>query len=278
MTNSKLIFNLIKATSAIAVGLTISFATTGTQPGMAQITPSEDAANSDLIAPNTQAFTPPSNPRRRSGYRTTTGTRQGSCVDDSETAFTILGPSETVGLSSSTRPEFAWYLPPSDTDYPVQFRLLALNAQGIPAPIHTAEIGYTAGFTTYQLPDTATALSPGEEYRWQVVVVCDANYLSRSLNQERSFEVVRPSASLQQSLSAATTEAERALAYGESGFWYDAIAQVARSNNPQSKAIRQTLIEDLASTEVENSLIREDLSKLAEISAQESSENSTTSR
>ncbi len=254
----------LKATSAIALGLALIVSAIGTQPVLAQAMSIQGSLNENLIGSTTKAFKPPSNPRRRSGYRTTTGTRQGSCVGDSETAFTVLGPSETLGQTTSARPEFVWYLPPSETVYPVQFRLLAPNAQGIPAPIHTAELNYTGGFMRYQLPAEVAALSPNTEYRWQVVVVCDENYLSRSLNQERAFEVITPSASLQQSLAAATTEAERAVVYGEAGIWYDAIAQVAQPSNSQSATVRQNLIEDLAAIEAEDEQLSKDLAAIAD--------------
>ncbi len=214
-----------------------------------------------------KGFQPPSNPRRHTGHRTTTGTRQGSCVGDAGTAFTILGPSETVGLSASAHPEFAWYLPPSEIVYPVQFRLLAPSDKGIPTPIYSAELDYAAGFSTYQLPTNIT-LSPGTDYRWQVVVVCDTGYLSRSLNEERTFEIVPPSREVQQSIDAATTDVQRAQAYGENGFWYDAIAQVVQSNSAQSIALRQELLADLAEIEVENELLKTDLLRLSEIPGQ----------
>ncbi|MGB3296587.1 MAG: DUF928 domain-containing protein [Phormidesmis sp.] len=264
MTKLKLTFIRLKTTSAAGLGLALLVAAIASQPAHAQVTPTEDSPTENLVASTTRAFIPPSNPRRR-GNRTTTGTRQGSCVGDSETAFTILGPSETVGLTTSTRPEFVWYLPPSETTYPVQFRLLASDAQGVPTFIYSTEFSYTEGFMQYQLPAEEAPLSPDIEYRWQVVVVCDENYLSRAIAQERSFEVITPSASLQQSLAAATTEDESALAYGEAGIWYDAITQVARSTDPQSIAVRQRLLTDLAAIEADDEQLSKDLTKIAEI-------------
>jgi len=217
----------------------------------------------ESTATQAKAFRPPSNPRRVRGYRTTTGTRQGSCVGNADTAFTVLGPSEMVGLSASVRPDFVWNLPASQESYPVQFRLLAPNAEGIPEPVHTEELSYKAGITKYALPAEVADLSPDIEYRWQVVVVCDENYLSRSLNQELSFEVVPPAPTLQQSLQSATTAAQRALVYGEAGFWYDAIAQVAQSSDSDAQAVLQTLLGDLAAVEADNESLSEDLLEIA---------------
>ena len=236
------------------------------------IAPSANAQTSPARALQTQtlssAFQPPGNPRRSEGYSTTTGTRQGSCVDNTQTAFTLLGPNDMMGQTTSSHPEFVWHLPPSDVEYPVQFRLLALNQAGIPEPIYQTELSYKEGFSKYQLPTSEPALSVGKEYRWQVVVVCDANYLSRSLNQERAFEVVAPSGSLQQALGTATTDAQRALAHGTEGIWYDAIAQVALSSEPQAKTVLKTLLEDLASVEAGNELLSADIANIAATTAQ----------
>ena len=248
MTIPKKLSTIVKTTSALALTVTVASFSIGIQPGIAQLTSPQKSAVDSILSANAKAFQPPSNPRPARGYRTTTGTRQGSCVDSSETAFTTFGPSQTVGLSASTLPKFVWYLPASETPYPVKFRLLAPNDRGIPAPIHEKDLEYSAGFVSYQLP-ADVRLSPGVEYRWQIVVVCDTNYLSRSLNQELSFEVASPSADLQQSLTLAATDAERALVYGQAGYWYDAIAQVAQSSEPDAIAIRQSLLADLAKIE-----------------------------
>ncbi len=248
MTIHRQLSTLVKTTSTIAFTVAIASSSIGTQPGVAQLTSPKTSTVDSFLSPITKAFQPPSNPRPARGYRTTTGTRQGSCVDSSETAFTTFGPSQTVGLSASTLPKFVWYLPASETPYPVKFRLLAPNEKGIPAPIHEKDLEYSDGFVSYQLP-AEVRLSPGVEYRWQIVVVCDTNYLSRSLNQELSFEVASPPADLQQSLALATTDAERALIYGQAGYWYDAIAQVAQSTDLDAIAIRQSLLEDLAKIE-----------------------------
>lgn len=246
-------------------GITAAAITLGallpSQPALAQ-TPSEKAESA-----MTKGFRPPRNPKRRRGYTTTTGIRQGSCMGETETAFTVLGPSETLGQAASSRPEFVWHLPPSDIDYRVQFRLLADNAAGLPEHVHTADLTYAGGFMTYQIPANVEALSPNTDYRWQVVVVCNENYLSRSLSQERSFEVVFTTPELQAALAVANSDAQRALAYGEAGLWYDAIAQVAQSESPTATSLRQALLQDLATLE-ENEQLSEQIDAIAEISAQ----------
>lgn len=210
-------------------------------------------------------FRPPSNPRPRSGSRTTTGTRQSTCLNNSsEAAFTLMGPAATVGRSASSRPEFVWYLPDSEVAFPVVFRLLAPNEAGIPTPIYTAELPYTAGVVSYQLPPEVAALAADREYRWQVVIACHPNYPSRSLAQERSFEVVPASAELIQTVSSSASNAERALAYGQAGLWYDAIAQVAQSTTPAEVELRSGLLRDLANADTENEPFRQNLLNVAD--------------
>lgn len=212
-------------------------------------------------------FRRPRNSKSRSRSRTTTGTRQGSCLGTADTPFTVLGPDADIGQTKASHPTFVWYLPASETAYPVRFRLLAPNEDGIPAPVHTAELAYTTGFVSYELPTTLPALESGKEYRWQVVVDCNPNYPSRSPSQELSFEVVPSPAGLSPALAAAQTAADTALAYGQSGLWYEAIAQVAEATTAEAQAARTGLLQNLAELESENAELSEAISAIAETTA-----------
>lgn len=222
--------------------------------------PSPEVANT--------SFRPPRNPRP-AGSRTTTGRRSGGCLGDQESLFAMLGPNSVMGQTSLGHPEFVWYLPPVESPVeppveppiesssepvstgalPVTFRLLALNEANIPAPIHTAQLAYTPGYMTYQLPDSVPALVGGQEYRWQVIIDCDPSSPSRAIALELSLERVAASASLMQMLSAITSPAESAVAYGEAGLWYDAIAPVARARTAEERAVRTDLLCSLAASE-----------------------------
>jgi hypothetical protein len=258
MTTFKKLITVISIFIAMTLALVLSAFVLDSQPGLAQ--DEEPTAKEAVVSSSTSAFIPPRNARRRSGYRTTTGTRPIPCVGNSQSAFVALGPSETVGLTVSDRPQFTWHLPPSNILYPVQFTLLAANEAGDLDTIHTADLTYSEGIVTYSLPAEVAALSSETEYLWKVAVICDASDSDQSLTQERIFEVVAPSSSLQQKLETATTTAERALAYGEEGLWYDAIAQVATANDSESQAVRQSLLTDLAQIESENINTYEDTS------------------
>lgn len=262
MSAPRLVSSFFKTVST--VGLLMAAASIYCDHAIAQ--PTQLGYGSLVASAAKGSFRRPKNPRPRSGSITATGHRGGSCLSTAQTAFTTLGPDETIGLTASTRPEFVWYLPASDIAYPITFRLLVFDAENELTLVHTQELAYTSGFVKYALPAEVADLSPGNEYHWQVVVQCNPARLSQSRMQELAFKVVSPDASLLQSLNTATTDADKALAYGQSGFWYDAIAQVAQSVSPQAKAVRRSLLEDLANTATGDEEAREDILHIAEVS------------
>ncbi|MEM7794168.1 MAG: DUF928 domain-containing protein [Cyanobacteria bacterium P01_C01_bin.118] len=208
-------------------------------------------------------FRPPSNPRLGSGYRTSTGTRYGACLGGTETAFTLFGPDDSeliAGLTTSSHPTFAWHLPETEATVPVIFRLLAPDEDNIPVPVYQTKLDYDAGLMSHQLPDTVEALTTDTEYRWQVIVECNPEFPAQAIIQERSFEVVPTSATLAQALSSATTASDRAVAYGQAGVWYDAIAQVAQARTATDSETRMGLLTDLAaSLPEEKEQLRQDI-------------------
>ncbi|MEM9482450.1 MAG: DUF928 domain-containing protein [Cyanobacteria bacterium P01_F01_bin.116] len=208
-------------------------------------------------------FRPPSNPRLGSGYRTSTGTRYGACLGVTETAFTLFGPDDSeliAGLTTSSHPTFAWHLPETEATVPVIFRLLAPDEDNIPVPVYQTKLDYDAGLMIHQLPDTLQALTMDTEYRWQVIVECNPEFPAQAIIQERSFEVVPTSATLAQALSSATTASDRAVAYGQAGVWYDAIAQVAQARTATDSETRTGLLTDLAaSLPEEKEQLRQDI-------------------
>ncbi|ESA34056.1 hypothetical protein N836_18885 [Leptolyngbya sp. Heron Island J] len=214
--------------------------------------PSDSSLDRDTVLTSTGTyFTPPPDPQPASGPTIPTGTRRGGCLGPTATAFTIFGPSSAdniLGHTTSERPTFAWHLPEIEGTFPVVFRLLAPDADDIPVAIYETTLDYTPGFISHQLPATEPALSSGVEYRWQVIIECNPAYPSRAIRQELFFEVVPTTAALSQALAAATTAAERAIAYGQTGVWYNAIAQVANATTPAEQQTRLGLLTDLASS------------------------------
>lgn len=213
-------------------------------------TPPADSDSGDgIISTSTGTFfTPPRDSRRLSGPVTPGGSR-GGCLSSADTAFAAFGPKDAefiLGQTVSSYPEFVWYLPESETPYTVLFRILEPNDANRPIPIFETALDYTPGFVKYQLPQTEKALSPGVNYRWQVIIECNPAHPSRALLQELTFEVVPTTPTLTQALSTAITDTERALAYGRAGIWYNAIAQVAQATTVTDQQTRSGLLSDLA--------------------------------
>ncbi len=229
-----------KSVSAIALSLTFAYSLTLKAPVSAQTTPPPTHFSDSF-----PAFVPPSNPRRRSGGNDTTGSRTGSCTGSDGTSFTLLSPVDTIGYAASPQPTVSWYLPSSEVQYPVQVKFF-LESQDGEKYVEVVDVDYQPGITTYSIPPEKITLMPGMEYGWQVRIECDKNRPSRSLLQRARVEVVQPSIELQQAIEAATTDAERALAYGRESIWYDAIAQVAQSESPEAIAVRHELLLNLA--------------------------------
>ena len=168
-------------------------------------------------------FRPPNNPRPSSpGSIGTTARRTDICIGNQESIFALLTSESVVGQTVSAHPEFTWYLPPVDNNIPVIFQLLTKNSNGLSTAVHTQELPYTAGYTTYQLPTNAPKLTNNQEYEWEVIVNCEPNRPSRAIVLNGSIEKVAVSPTLSQALATATTAEEKALAYGQAGLWYDA--------------------------------------------------------
>lgn len=222
------------------------------QPPLAQFTPPKDSQlDGDAIITSTGTyFRAPRDSRPRSGPRTSTGTR-GGCLGNTDPAFAVLAPSgvdNVLGQTVSNRPTFTWYLPEIEADFPVKFRLLAPDTDGVPISIYETTLDYTPGFVTHWLPVPVPALSQGIEYRWQVIIECNPARPSQALIQERLFEVVPQTPELAQVLAAATTDAERAIAYGQAGAWYEAILPVVHATSAEDRNVRTGLLTDLAAS------------------------------
>lgn len=262
----KYIAVLYKAVPVVAIA-SLSLLAYAAQPATAVPSASE-APDSLANLPSGTYFRPPSNPRPRSGPRTSTGTRDSGCLGATDTAFTLLGPDaedKVAGLTTSSHPSFAWHLPKTDATVPIIFRILAPDSDNIPVPIYQADLTYTPGMMSHQLPSTVAALTAGTEYRWQVIVECNPEYPAQALVQERSFEVVPTSGPLSQALTTSATATDRAVAYGQAGVWYDAIAQVAQAANTIDEATRQGLLTDLASSlPEEKEKLRQDILNIIE--------------
>jgi hypothetical protein len=195
-------------------------------------------------------FIPPDDTRPLPDTGTGSVGRGGSCNPAVETtAFAVLGPESISGLTTLAKPKFGWYISPSAEGALVVFDLLQVEENGRETPIYSKEFTAQPGFMSHQLPSDAPALEEGKNYLWEVSVFCKNNDI---LTGTLSIQVTSPSADLATQLSTATTDAERAIIYGQAGLWYDAFAQVISSTNPSDSEARAGLLQDLANVEADN--------------------------
>lgn len=243
----------------------------------AQFAPTDnETLNDETIVSTTggRYFQPPADTRSLGGAQTTTGTRSGgSCAaaTDSALAFSSLGPRSMSGLTVSARPEFVWYMTDAEAESPVLFRLLSVDENDQATVVTSAELSATAGFMSYQLPETEPSLEVGENYLWQVIVKCDSGggSSSRFLASTLSITLVEPTAELTTALSAATNDQEKAVIYGQAGVWYDAFAMVSAGTTTAEAEVRTGLLQDLAMIEDEDETFSATLSAIAEQTASE---------
>ncbi len=223
-----------------------------------------DPFDSDSTTTGGRYFQPPSDITDFDGARTTTGTRSGSCSNVTDgVVFSGLGPRSTVGLTTSVRPEFVWYMTEIAAESPVLFRLLELDEAGQPNVVDSVELSAQAGFMRYQLPDTVSPLEVGKDYLWQVIVRCDparSSFWASTL----SLQVVTPSPELTDALATATTDAEQARIYGNAGIWYNALALVSTGTNNVETEVRTGLLQDLATLESDDAIFSTTLMTIVE--------------
>jgi hypothetical protein len=194
------------------------------------------------------AYKPPSQPSYPKTPTTTTGTR-GGCEEKTETILTSLAPQTHVGQTVSPYPTFAWFVPDSQPLL-MEFRLYKYDSGDRPQLVEKVKLQTVPGIMQRSLSRDRPGLSVGQNYRWQVVIFCNPNRPSTALVTEAEVEVVEMPQAFKTALSTTNNLLERAKLYAESGFWYDAFAEVLKSRRKAvTKEYKLNLLEDLAKLE-----------------------------
>lgn len=178
---------------------------------------------------------------------TTSRTIRGNCISSSPGKLTALAPVSHVGQSSARRPTFVWYVP-DQKSYRLQFRLLDADGQRFYQTMMQSQ----PGLMQFSLPDDQPELTVGQQYRWQVVLICDSNSLSRIPVTGATIEVIDLPSGLQAQLKATRTPQQRVDLYAKNGIWYDALAEAVnsdRASQPSSAVL--DLLDSLASSEAQ---------------------------
>lgn len=130
----------------------------------------------------------------------------------------VLAPQNTA-LTSQPQPVLYWYLAQSGQ----QTIEITLIKDGVDQPLLETQLTAAdkTGLQKIVLKDYAVSLQPGEEYRWSVAVVNDAEQRSGDLIASATIRYQTPTAPL-------TTVEQQA----EAGYWYDALQQLLDSHSP----------------------------------------------
>jgi hypothetical protein len=194
------------------------------------------------------AYKPPSKPSFPKSPTTTTGTR-GGCEENTQTTLTALTPQIHVGQTVSPYPTFAWFVPDFNP-LPMEFRLYKYDSSDRPQLIEKVKLQTSPGIMQRSLSRDKPGLLVGQNYRWQIVIFCNPNSPSSALVTEAEVKRVKMPQNLEQALSTANNSLERSNLYAESGLWYDAFAEVLKSQiNTSTKEYKLKLLEDLANLE-----------------------------
>ncbi len=194
-------------------------------------------------------YKPPKQPSAPSGPITSTGTR-GGCSRDRKTSLTALAPHQHVGQTTASHPTFLWYIPESDS-YPLRFQLYEKSATGKQL-LYTTQLQSIPGLMQHTLPPNQAGLAKGRRYSWQVILLCNPNRPSTAVVAGAEVDMVSVPTILSNSLASITQPEHRSRLYAESGFWYDALAEISKTENITLSAAKTSLIQDLITLETVN--------------------------
>jgi Domain of Unknown Function (DUF928) len=179
-------------------------------------------------------------PTGRERIQRTDGSGSRGCPSGSFGSISLLIPQDHIGLTVSDRPIFSWYVSALPST-PMQF---ALVEPGVPKPILVKQLQVNkTGIVQLELPTNVSELSVGKMYRWTVSLVCNAkrpseniyvrSWIARVPNRVEEVEILATSPTLRQ----------RAIAYAQSGIWYDAIGTITKAYlaNPQDRSSAEYL-------------------------------------
>lgn len=169
-------------------------------------------------------------------------TRGDDCLPQGQ-GPTALVPASGVGTTVAEYPTIFWYMPQTSASE-VQFVLNDANDQEVYsvkyALTKSAQDGLASpGIMSLTLPAHAN-LSPlkiGEEYRWQVRLICDASDSSAPVwAADGGIKRIAPNLSLNSRLQQANPQ-ERIAVYAEERVWYETVASLVelmrdRPNDP----------------------------------------------
>lgn len=180
-----------------------------------------------------QEYHPPKRgiPGRREGA----GTR-GTCLRGPKLLMP-LAPSDSFSATVSNSPTFFWYVPKTAAQT-AEFALLDENDRTLYKT--TVALSSTPGVISITVPASVTAsvLTVGTDFYWQLSILCDPSQPSINPFVEGVVQRIKPPAALASQLKKASLH-ERSTLYATNGIWQDAIATLAqeRCAKPQDQRV-----------------------------------------
>ena len=167
------------------------------------------------------------------------GTR-GTCEQDPEDAYYVpVSPIGQVGLTVSEYPTFFIYVPeaPART---IQLSILARKDENTEEPVTsvTFRTPRKAGIITISIPpNPKNGLKVGQQYRWEMEIVC--NRIDRSGNAAMEGFIERVSQDQIGVNLANAKDADLPTIYANQGIWYESLASAIklRASNPNNSKL-----------------------------------------
>ncbi|HEY9645547.1 MAG TPA: DUF928 domain-containing protein [Chroococcidiopsis sp.] len=192
-----------------------------------------------------QQFMPPDRglPGRREG-----GGTRGGCLHG-QVPLVALMPDTNFGQTTQEQPTLYWYTPPMSAN---TAELVVLDNNDDEVYRSAIALPESGGIVNITLPAVGdrSLLDLNKDYHWYFSLICDPMDRSGDIFVEGWIQRVEPSDDLSRRLMVASTEQERAIAYAESGIWYDALRSVAtsrqsRPGDPAASGGWSTLLESI---------------------------------
>lgn len=147
-----------------------------------------------------------------------------------------LLPHTNIGLTTSEKPTFFFQISPTSIK---QAKFLLLNAQGDNILYKKIfPLTHAGGVMSFTLPADAEALEVGQEYTWELAVLCDPDDQTGNPFVQGSIKRIELNQRLENDLIKVPM-AERTELYVHEGIWYDSLKSLAdlRFSNPHDPTL-----------------------------------------
>jgi hypothetical protein len=157
---------------------------------------------------------------------------ENNCLSTADEGDLIaLIPEKSIGMNVSASPQLFFYVPQINNQKILEFVLRNEQDQLIYEAFMTTE---GQGIISVVIPANVNSnlLKTEQNYHWYLSIICNPQQRSRDLVVEGWLRQETMDTASQQKLNSATV-IEQAELYHQQGFWYDALAVLAKNPNSQ---------------------------------------------